>query len=93
MASRRNVREVRMFGGLSFMVDERLAVAVGRDGNLLVSTDPAKYDELCQRGGESAYMGKDRHMGRGWLMVPLSRLQGEGELAFWIQVGVESRVA
>ena len=26
------VREVKMFGGVAFMVDERMAVAAGRDG-------------------------------------------------------------
>jgi TfoX/Sxy family transcriptional regulator of competence genes len=88
-----SVREVRMFGGLSFLVDERLAVAAGRDGDLLVRTDPAEYDGLLERGGEPAFMGKDRPMGRGWLSVPARSIQDEGELAYWVKVGVESRNA
>ena len=91
LASRQNVREQRMFGGVSFMVDESLAVAVARDGGLLVRVPPAKYDDLIRQGGEPAYMGKDRPMGRGWLTVPNHRLQREGELASWITIGIDSR--
>lgn len=93
MASLPNVREVPMFGGLSFMVDERLAVSAGIDGNLLVRIPPAEYDQLCQRGGKPAYMGKGRPMGPGWLTVSVERLQGDGELAYWINVGIDSSIA
>ncbi|MCU1519535.1 MAG: hypothetical protein JWQ75_4256 [Pseudarthrobacter sp.] len=91
LASHQNVREVRMFGGLSFMVDERMAVAARRDGDLLVRTDPAAYDDLLRRGGEPAYMGDDRPMGRGWLTVPHGRIQDNAALAYWVKVGIDSR--
>jgi TfoX/Sxy family transcriptional regulator of competence genes len=88
-----DVREVRMFGGLSYMVDERLAVAVRRGGELLVRTDPAEYDDLLQRGAVPAHMGDERPMGRGWLTVPYQQIQNETELAYWINVGIDSRNA
>lgn len=91
LASHQNVREVRMFGGLSFMVDERMAVAAGRDGDLLVRTDPAAYDDLLRRGGEPAHMGDDRPMGRGWLTVPHERIQDNEALVYWVNVGIDSR--
>ena len=93
IAEHGSVREVRMFGGLSFLVDERLAVAAGRDGDLLVRTDPEEYEDLLQRGGEPAFMGKDRPMGPGWLTVPADRVRSEEELLYWIAVGVDSRDA
>ena len=91
LASRSAVREVRMFGGLSFMVDGRLAVSAGRDGDLLVSTDPAEYDALIGRGAEPARMRNGRAMGRGWLTVSHQRIEGDEELAFWVAVGIASR--
>ncbi|WP_458781267.1 TfoX/Sxy family protein [Arthrobacter sp. D3-16] len=93
LASYQNVREVRMFGGLSFMVDDRMAVAAGRDGDLLVRTDPASYDDLLKRGGEPAYMGKDRPMGPGWLRVQHERVQDDADLEYWLKVGIDSRNA
>lgn len=91
MAGWRNVREARMFGGQSFMVDERLAVAVRRNGELLVHVDPAESEELIRRGGEPASMGTGRPMGRGWLTVPFGSLQDKGELEYWVRVGAGSR--
>jgi TfoX/Sxy family transcriptional regulator of competence genes len=88
-----HVREVRMFGGLSFMVDELMAVAARRDGDLLVRCDPARREDLLLHGGQPAYMGKDRQMGPGWLTVPSERIQQDEELASWIQVGIDSRNA
>lgn len=59
-----NVREVRMIGGLSFMVGDRMAVAAGRDGDLHVRTDPAVYDDILRRGREPAYMARVDHLRR-----------------------------
>lgn len=91
--SHQNVREVAMFGGLAFMVDERMAVAAGREGDLLVRTDPAQYEDLLQRGGVPALMGSDRPMGRGWLTVPCHRIDDDAELAYWVEVGIDSQNA
>ncbi|WP_146069630.1 TfoX/Sxy family protein [Arthrobacter sp. B0490] len=91
LAPHRNVREVRMFGLQSFLVDDRLAVGAGRDGDLLVRTDPAEYDELLERGGIPAQMGGDRPMGKGWLTVPSRIIGDEADLAFWLRKGIGSR--
>jgi hypothetical protein len=84
----RDVREVRMFGGVSFMMDERLAVAAGRDGDLLVHVDPAEYESLLARGAVPAVMGTDRPMGGGWVSVPRQRIEEDAELAYWVGIGV-----
>lgn len=90
-AEPRSIREVRMFGGLSFMVDEAMAVAAGRAGSLLVRVDPARRAELLQRGGEPAWMGTNRPMGAGWLNVPAARIVDDAELARWIELGIGAR--
>src|SRR5688572_29401617 len=56
-----SLREVRMFGSLSFMVDERMIVAAGRNGHLLVHVDPERSEELLLRAGaRRAEMGKGK---------------------------------
>lgn len=88
--SGRDVREVRMFGGVSFMVDGRMAVAAGREGDLLVRIDPARYDQLLQvSGAQDAVMGADRPMGPGWIRVERPHLETSDELSFWIQTALE----
>jgi len=46
LAGKPSVREVKMFGGLSFMVNEKMVVSVRGDGGLLVRADPEQADEL-----------------------------------------------
>lgn len=86
----RPVREVSMFGGLSFMVDEAMVVAAGRDGDLLVRTDPARYAALLELpGARPAVMGADRPMGPGWITVAADGISTDEQLASWIQVGLD----
>ena len=88
----RPVREVSMFGGLSFMVDDTMAVAAGRDGDLLVRTDPARHGELLDvPGAKPAVMGTDRPMGSGWIAVSHDGLTTDEQIAFWINIGLEAR--
>jgi len=85
----RSVREVSMFGGLSFMVDDSMVVAAGRDGGLLVRVDPGRSDELLTvSGARAAVMGADRPMGPGWITVSPDGLTTDDQLAFWIQIGL-----
>jgi hypothetical protein len=68
-----STREVSMFGGLSFMVNDRMVVATLKHGCLLVRVDPGRSRELLARpGARPAEMGTGRPMGRGW-RVPVSR--------------------
>lgn len=86
----RPVREVSMFGGLSFMVDDSMVVAAGREGDLLVRIDPARHDELLDvPGARPAIMGADRPMGPGWISVSPDGLATDEQLVFWTRVGLE----
>lgn len=90
----RPVREVSMFGGLSFLVDDSMVVAARRDGDLLVRIDPARNDELLNvAGAKPAVMGADRPMGPGWITVSNDGLTADTQLAFWIHVGLEHHAA
>ena len=63
LAGRQPVREVRMFGGLAFMLDEQMLVCVRSDGELLVRAAAARADELLARAGaHPAEMGAGRPM-------------------------------
>lgn len=86
------VREVRMFGGLSFLVDDRMVVSVRRDGELLVRADPARADQLLTlAGARTAEMGAGRAMGPSWIAVSAPATATDEGLDVWLGVALEHR--
>jgi TfoX/Sxy family transcriptional regulator of competence genes len=84
------VREVSMFGGLSFMLDNRMVVSVNRDGSLLVRVDPGRSAELLSvPDAQPAVMGADRPMGPGWITVTANGLTTDQQLTDWIEVALQ----
>ena len=60
------VREVRMFGGLSFMVNGKIAVTANAGGQLMVRCDPDRIEALLEREGATFAPGTtDPPLGRG----------------------------
>jgi hypothetical protein len=88
LADRPAVREVAMFGGLSFLVDEKLTVAARGDGTLLVRCPAARADALLGEGVQRAEMN-GRPMSKGWLVVGADRITGDGDLAHWIGLALD----
>ena len=91
LSDREHVREVKMFGGLAFMVDERMVVCVSGGGSdLLVRVAPERDAEMAQRpGAQRAEMGKGRSMGEGWITVDEAALESDTDLRYWIDVSLD----
>ncbi len=90
LAASPSVREVKMFGGVSFMVNEIMLVHVMHDGALLVRADPQRADELVAiEGARPAEMGAGRPMGKSWISVGEEAVATDEALDFWIGVALE----
>ncbi|SDT43645.1 TfoX/Sxy family protein [Microlunatus soli] len=88
--SGRHPREVRMFGGLAFMVDDRMLVCVTiGGGTLLVRVAPERDAEYLDRGARRAVMGKGRSMGEGWITVDEEALHDDADLRYWLDAALE----
>jgi TfoX/Sxy family transcriptional regulator of competence genes len=89
LADAPTTREVAMFGGLSFMVNDKMIVNVRRSGDLLVRVDPHRSPELiADHGARPAEMGAGRSMGPGWLDVPAECTADDDQLRLWIDVAM-----
>lgn len=94
LADRPSTREVSMFGGRSFMVNDKMIANVRNDGDLLVRVDPQRDRELGELAGASpAEMGAGRSMGPGWIAVSAESIAGNEQLSFWIDVALEHNEA
>jgi TfoX/Sxy family transcriptional regulator of competence genes len=91
MLPAQHLREVRMFGVRALMVDGAMAVAVHKDGSLLVRVDPAEDANLLAKPHASrAEMGTGRSMGQGWIRVEASGLRKDQALADWLEAATRN---
>ncbi|TCN54763.1 TfoX-like protein [Rhodococcus sp. SMB37] len=83
-------REVSMFGGRAFMVDEKMVVSALKDGGLLVRVAADRHDELLSRpGATQAEMGAGRTMGPGWIDVAAEAIRDDESLSYWVAIAMD----
>lgn len=84
------LREVSMFGGRSFMVNEKMAVSALKDGSLLVRVDARRHEALLKTAGATqAEMGTGRDMGPGWIEVAAESIDDDAALFRWVEIAME----
>ena len=82
------VTEKKMFGGLAFLVDGRMAVAAGSGGVMLLRVPPDETDEQLQRPGAEPFVMRGREM-TGWIGVRPDALAGDDDLEAFVRTGVQ----
>jgi len=82
-----NVEEKKMFGGLCFMVDDKMCVGVGPN-RLLVRLDPDKYEEVLEKPGCTPMNFGGRTM-RGYVHVSDEVLATKKQLEYWVNLALE----
>ncbi len=83
-----DVTEMRMFGGLAFLVGGNMAVAASGQGGLMVRVDPAQTDALLAKPHAGPFEMRGRAM-RGWLRVDEAGVRTTRQLERWVTRGVE----
>ena len=79
--------EKRMFGGLAFLIDEKMAVSASSKGGLLLRSDPAQSESLVMEPHVRPAEMRGREMD-GWLRVDPDVLKTDDELRRWVNHGV-----
>ena len=88
----KNVEEKAMFGGLCFMVNDKMCIGVEKE-RLMVRLDPAKYDEVMEKEGcrPMDFTGK---VMKGFVFVDAGVLTTKKKLDYWVQLALEySKIA
>lgn len=87
--SGRSVREVSMFGGLTFMVNEKMTATANTQGDLMVRCDPSRVESLLTRDGADWPQMRGRRMSKGWIVVEAERVESDQALRSWIQEALD----
>jgi TfoX/Sxy family transcriptional regulator of competence genes len=82
-----NVTEKAMFGGLCFMVNDKMCVGVEKE-RLMVRLDPLKYDEVMEKEGCRPMDFTGRVM-KGYVFVDIEALNTKKKLEYWISLALE----
>ncbi|MFF4214156.1 TfoX/Sxy family protein [Streptomyces sp. NPDC001796] len=85
LAGEARVREVRMFGGLTFMVNDKMTATANTHGQLMVRCDPDRVEELLERDGADWPEMRGRRMSKGWIVVDAYGTESEEAFNSWIE--------
>src|SRR3954452_6338615 len=86
MADEPGVTEMRMFGGLAFLLGGNMSVAASGQGGLMVRVDPAQTEALLGEPGAQLCEMRGRGMD-GWLRVDAERVGTQAQLEPWVRRG------
>ncbi|MBI5373420.1 MAG: TfoX/Sxy family protein [Sphingobacteriales bacterium] len=83
----KRVEEKKMFGGLCFMVNDKMCVGVEKE-RLMIRLDPARYEEVLEKEGcrPMDFTGK---IMKGYVFVDAAVLTTSRKLDYWLQLALE----
>lgn len=82
------VTEMKMFGGLAFLLNGHISVAASRRGGLMVRVVPAAAERAMASPHVSPIVMRGREM-KGWAYVDADGVKTKRQLAVWVRRGVE----
>lgn len=83
----KNVEEKAMFGGLCFMVNNKMALGIEKE-RLMVRLDPLMYEEVMEKEGckPMDFTGK---IMKGFVFVDADVLNTKKKLEYWVKLALE----
>lgn len=86
-ATEDDVEEKKMFGGLCFMVNDKMCLGVEQE-RLMVRLDPALFDEVMEKDGcqPMDFTGKPM---KGFVFVDINVLNTAKKLEYWVNLALE----
>jgi TfoX/Sxy family transcriptional regulator of competence genes len=79
--------EKKMFGGLCFMVDDKMCIGVEKE-RLMIRLDPLKYEEVLEKDGcrPMDFTGK---VMKGYVFVDVDALTTRKKLEYWVSLALD----
>lgn len=81
------VKEKKMFGGLAFMVDDKMCITAGPN-RIMCRIDPALHEDATKRKGCTTVIMRGREY-KGYIHVSEDNLATKKELDYWIGLALD----
>ena len=82
-----NVEEKKMFSGISFMVDGKMCISVGKTG-VMCRIDPSVHAEALKKKGSSTVVMQGREY-KGWILVTEEGMKTKQDFEHWVQLALD----
>lgn len=90
--SHKRAKEKKMFGGLCFMVNDKMCVGVEKN-RLMVRLNPELFDEVIEKEGCKPMDFTGRIM-KGFVFVDADALNTKKKLEYWVKLALDfNRIA
>ncbi|MES1224358.1 MAG: TfoX/Sxy family protein [Bacteroidota bacterium] len=86
-STQKNIEEKRMFGGLCFMVNDKMCVGV-ESQRLMVRFDPERTEEIMEKEGARPMDFTTKTM-KGFAFVDINALNTKKKLEYWVNLALE----
>ena len=83
-----NVVEQQKFGGISFMVNDKMCVRANKD-DLMVRCDPDMTAELLTKKGARRFEMKGKTQMKGWLLISPEGTSDKKDFDFWMSIALD----
>jgi TfoX/Sxy family transcriptional regulator of competence genes len=88
LKGKRKVVEKKMFGGVAFMLNDKMCVGINND-DLMIRCDPDQTDELLAKKGVRLFDLTGKPM-KGWLLVNADAVKSQKDFEWWISLAADA---
>jgi TfoX/Sxy family transcriptional regulator of competence genes len=88
LAGTKNLVEKKMFGGVAFLVNEKMCLGVDKD-DIMLRCEPEMMQELLSKKGARPFDLTGKPM-KGWLLVGAQGTSSKKDFDFWVKIAVEA---
>ncbi len=81
------IKEKKMFGGLAFMVDDKMCLAAGAD-RIMCRINPAIHDDATKRKGCRTVIMRGREY-KGYVHVDENNIKSKRDFDYWIKLALD----
>ncbi len=84
----KNLTEKKMFGGIAFMVNDKMCVGVDKDA-IMLRCEPEMTEKLLAKKGARQFDLTGKPM-KGWLLIDEEGTKSKKDFDFWISTAIEA---
>jgi TfoX/Sxy family transcriptional regulator of competence genes len=88
LSGTKNLVEKKMFGGIAFMVNDKMCLGVDKE-DIMLRCEPEMTEDLLSKKGARPFDLTGKPM-KGWLLVSESGTSNKKDFDFWVKTAVEA---